>query len=179
MKEFQWTSGIMIVSAVFACGCDQSNRAGSADARSGGETVSSGRHVHADGSTHDPADDGSHTHQAGPHGGVVTDWGGGKFHVEIAFDRSKKEATVHILGDDERTAVPIDATEVQISVSDPQFQFSLTATPQTGDPSGKASRFVGSHDKLGEISEIAGAITGVVEDTPYSGSFHAELQPGD
>jgi len=115
-----------------------------------------------------------HSHGAGPHDGTVVDWGGGKFHVELTVNHEKQEATVFILGDDERTPSPIKAEEIQLSISDPAIQFTLKAAPQEGDPEGSASRFVGSHESLGVAQEYAGTITGVVNDTPYSGDFEEE-----
>lgn len=39
-----------------------------------------------------------HSHGSGPHGGPISDWGGGAYHFEFTVDHDKKEATVHILG---------------------------------------------------------------------------------
>ncbi|MEZ6150217.1 MAG: hypothetical protein R3C09_08850 [Pirellulaceae bacterium] len=112
-----------------------------------------------------------HGHGAGPHDGTVADWGGGKYHVEFTVDHDKQEATVYILGADETTAIPIDAAEIDLSISDPAMQVTLKATPQDGDPAGKASRFVGNHEKLGVVQEYAGTIAGVIDGTPFSGDF--------
>jgi hypothetical protein len=49
--------------------------------------------------------------------GAVAHWGGGKYHVEFKPDHDKKEATVWILGSDEKTAVPIKAKDGQILAS--------------------------------------------------------------
>ena len=46
-------------------------------------------------------------HGAGPHDGTLADWGGGKYHVEFTVDHDKQEATVYILGGDEKTPSPI------------------------------------------------------------------------
>ncbi|MEO8494254.1 MAG: hypothetical protein ABI614_04235 [Planctomycetota bacterium] len=120
---------------------------------------------------HGPAHAG---HGAGPHDGTLADWGGGKYHVEFTVDHDKQEATAYILGDDEKTASPIKAEEIQLSISDPAMQVTLKALPQEGDPEGSASRFVGNHESLGVVQEYAGTITGVVDDTPYSGDFKEE-----
>jgi len=122
-------------------------------------------------------DDHAHSgHGAGPHDGTLADWGGGKFHVEFTVDHDKQEATVYVLGDDEKTPSPIKAQEIQLSISDPVMQVTLKASPQEGDPEGSASRFVGNHESLGVVQEYAGTITGIVEDTPYSGDFKEEPQ---
>jgi hypothetical protein len=51
----------------------------------------------------------SHVHGTGPHGGTIADWGGGKMHIEFTVNHDKQEATVYILGKDEKTATPIAA----------------------------------------------------------------------
>jgi hypothetical protein len=116
----------------------------------------------------------SHRHGAGPHDGTLADWGGGKYHVEFTVDHGKQEATVYILGDDEKTPAPIKAEEIQLSIKAPAMQVTLKAAPQAGDPEGSASRFVGNHESLGVVQEYAGTITGVVDGTPYSGDFKEE-----
>lgn len=133
-------------------------------------STSSGEHVHADGTVHKDHD-GGHSHSEGPHGGVIADWGGGKFHVEFTVDHDQKESVVYILGDDEKTSVPIDATEVTLAIKEPPTQVTLTASPQESDPSGKSSRFVGQHENLGIVREFEGSISGLVGGVPYSGNF--------
>ena len=110
-------------------------------------------------------------HGAGPHDGTLADWGGGKYHVEFTVDHEKQEGTVYILGADEKTPTPIKAAEIQLSITDPMMQVTLKASPQEGDAEGTASRFVGNHEKLGVVQEYAGTISGVIDDTPYSGDF--------
>ncbi len=126
-------------------------------------------HDHGEGS-HDHSHEG-HAHGAGPHDGTVADWGGGKFHVEFTVDHDKQQATVYILGSDEKTPTPIDAASIELSIKDPEMQVTLQASPQEGDTEGKASRFIGTHEKLGVVQEYAGTLTGVVDGTPYSGDF--------
>lgn len=112
-----------------------------------------------------------HSHGEGPHDGTIADWGGGKYHVEFTVDHDKQEAAVYVLGSDEKTATPISAEEIQLSIKDPPMQVALKASPQEGDPEGAASRFVGNHEGLGVVQEYEGTIMGVVDDTPYSGNF--------
>ena len=130
-------------------------------------------HEHAGGNSHDHSVEG-HAHGAGPHGGSVADWGGGKYHVEFTVDHANQQATVYILGSDETTPVPIDAEAIELSITDPAMQVTLNAEPQEGDPDGEASRYVGTHEGLGVVQEYAGTITGVVDGTPYSGDFTEE-----
>ncbi len=115
-----------------------------------------------------------HAHGVGPHDGTVADWGGGKYHVEFTVDHDKQQATVYVLGSDEKTAAPIDAESIELSIMDPEMQVILQASPQAGDPAGKSSRFIGAHEKLGVVQEYAGTMTGVVDGIPYSGDFHEE-----
>lgn len=115
-----------------------------------------------------------HHHAPGPHGGTVTDWGGGKYHVEFAVDHDKKEATVYILGSDEKSPLPIKADAVHLTINDPTTQLILTPQPLEGEPAGTSSRFVGTHDTIGIVKEFAGTITAEVDGTPYSGDFEEE-----
>ncbi|OUT56993.1 MAG: hypothetical protein CBB71_16980 [Rhodopirellula sp. TMED11] len=112
-----------------------------------------------------------HTHGAGPHDGTIADWGGGKYHAEFTVDHDKQEATVYILGPDEKTATPIKAEEILLIIKDPAMEVTLKATPQDDDPADAASRYVGNHEKLAVVQEYAGTITGVIDGTPYSGDF--------
>ena len=113
-------------------------------------------------------------HGEGPHEGAVADWGGGKFHVEFTVDHDKQEATVFILGDDEKTATPIKAATILLNINDPKFQVELAAAPLEGEAEGTASRFVGKHENLGKVQEFAGSISGEVDGTPYVGDFKEE-----
>ncbi|MEZ6088457.1 MAG: hypothetical protein R3C05_10610 [Pirellulaceae bacterium] len=112
-----------------------------------------------------------HAHGVGPHAGTIADWGGGKFHVEFTVDHDQQQATVYVLGNDEKTATPIDAESIELSITDPEMQVTLSAAPQEGDPEGMSSRFVGTHEKLSVVQEYSGTLTGVVDGTPYSGDF--------
>ena len=161
MKKFEviLTSLIAIGTLAFVTGCG-----GTQDAAPTGTQSS----------VQQPSDDDGHAHGghgAGPHDGTLADWGGGKYHVEFTVDHDKQEATVYILGDDEKTPAPIMADEIQLSISDPVMQVTLKAAPQEGDPEGSASRFICNHESLGVVQEYAGTITGVVDGTPYSGDF--------
>lgn len=129
--------------------------------------------------------DGEHRHEhgAGPHGGTLADWGGGKYHVEFTVDHDRRQATVYILGSDEKTPAPIAAADDQLllTITQPFFSVDLQAAPQAGDPPGTASRFVGTHEQLGVVQEFAGTIAGEVEGVPYAGDFqeqaHEQEQP--
>ncbi|MCE9525180.1 MAG: hypothetical protein K8R36_03895 [Planctomycetales bacterium] len=111
-----------------------------------------------------------HTHGSGPHGGTITDWGGGAFHVEFTVNHDKKEATIYILGGDEKSPAPIKTEKIHLVINDPATELDLTAQPLDGEKEG-ASRFIGTHDNLGKVQEFAGTISGEVEGTPYTGDF--------
>jgi len=115
-------------------------------------------------------------HGAGPHEGTLADWGGGKYHVEFCVDHDKQEATVYVLGSDEKTASPIKAADgkLLLSIKEPSFQVDLAAMPLDGEAEGTASRFVGNHESLGKVQEFAGTISGEVDATPYAGDFQEE-----
>ncbi len=113
-------------------------------------------------------------HSAGPHDGTLADWGGGKFHIEFTVDHDQQEATVYVLGEDERTVRSIAAKAIQLSIQDPPMQVVLAATPQEGDAAGTASRYVGEHEGLGVVQEYSGTISGVVDGVPYSADFEEE-----
>jgi hypothetical protein len=158
MKNWKRTlASLLILAVVAGCG-DAQPPATSATEKSSQQPSS---HSHAG-------------HGAGPHDGTLADWGGGKYHVEFTVDHDKQEATVFILGDDEKTPSPIKVEEIQLSISDPAMQVTLKAAPQEGDPEDSTSRFVGNHESLGVVQEYAGTITGVVDGTPYAGDFKEE-----
>jgi hypothetical protein len=112
-----------------------------------------------------------HHHGAGPHGGAVADWGGGKYHVEFTVDHDKKEATVYILGSDEKSPAPVKASKLLLSINEPAFQVDLAPQPLAGEGEGTSSRFVGQQDNLGKVQEFAGTISGEVDGTPFAGDF--------
>ncbi|MDZ4820942.1 MAG: hypothetical protein SGJ20_18400 [Planctomycetota bacterium] len=126
-----------------------------------------------------PAKQHAHAHGAGPHGGTVTDWGGGAYHVEFTVDHDKKEATVYIVGSDEKSPSPIKADSVQLVIDDPQTEIKLVAKPLEGEAEGTSSRFVGTHDTIGIVKEFAGTVSGEVEGTPYTGDFKEEPHDAD
>jgi len=115
-----------------------------------------------------------HGHGTGPHGGTLTDWGGGAYHVEFTVDHDKKEATVYIIGSDEKSPSPIKAQAIQLVIDDPMTELELLAKPLEGETEGASSRFVGTHDTIGIVKEFAGTISGEVEGTPYTGDFKEE-----
>ena len=149
-----------------ALGCTEADKP--APAKPPVTASSSTKDAHDHGHAHAHGHDG---HEPGPHQGTLADWGGGKYHVEFTVDHGKQEATVYVLGEDEKTATPIKASSILLSIKSPKFQIELAAAPLDGEAEGTASRFVGKHESLGKEQEFAGSISGEVEGTPYVGDF--------
>ena len=165
MRKLQFMSIVGLTLFVIVSGCDSKTQ------QSGdGKTSNNGdKKVQDDGKAKKDHGEEGHAHGAGPHDGTIADWGGGKFHVEFTVDHDKQEATVYILGGDEKTPSPIKAESIELSIKDPQMQVTLMASSQESDPAGTASRFVGNHESLGAIGDGAHArhehvrIRGMVE----------------
>jgi hypothetical protein len=173
MKKLTFLFALSVLSV--SVGCNQNGATPQDDRKVSGEAAGSAHdHDHAHGETTDHSVEG-HAHGVGPHDGTIADWGGGTYHVEFTVDREQQQATVYVLGSDEKTPAPIDAESIELSITDPEMQVTLQAEPQQDDPEGRSSRFVGTDEKLGIVQEYAGTMTGVVEGTPYSGDF--EEQP--
>ena len=116
----------------------------------------------------------AHGHGTGPHEGTLADWGGGKYHVEFTVDHDKQEATVYVLGSDEKSPAPIKTDKVLLSIGDPELMAELLPVPLEGETDGLSSRFVGKHENLGIVQEYAGTMSAEIEGTPYTGDFKEE-----
>lgn len=119
-------------------------------------------HDHGGGEGHD---------REGPHHGTLVEWNAGKYQLELVVDQDKKEVTVYVLGEDAKTAVPIATETLVVSIQDPALILDLKAVPLDGEPSGKSSRFVGTHDEFAKERQLAGTISGEFQGTPYTGDF--------
>ena len=115
-------------------------------------------------------------HGAGPHGGTLSDWGGGAYHVEFTVDHDKHQATVYIVGSDEKSPAPIKTEVVHLTILEPMTELDLTAKPLAEETDGTSSRFVGTHKNLGKAQEFSGTISGEIEGTPYIGDFKEEAE---
>lgn len=168
----------ILLASISVMGC---NSESAAPDKSGAGDTAEEEHGHAhgpDGHSHDHSEEG-HGHAPGPHGGTLADWGGGAYHVEFTVDHEQHQATVYILGGDEKTAEPIAAESVLLTIKDPKLQVDLMPDPQEGDPEGKASRFVGKHEGLGTVKEYDGTMSAAVDGTPYAGNFAEEAHGHD
>lgn len=165
-----WTAAsLLAIAGMLGCGDEAAQQQTSPSSES---TDADHGHHHGPGG-HDHGG-GKHEHAPGPHGGTVADWGGGKYHVEFTVDHGKQEATVYILGSDEKTPEPITAESVLLTIKDPQLQTDLMPAPLEGEGDGKSSRFIGTHEGLATVKEYEGTISGVIGETPYAGNFKEE-----
>ncbi len=163
----------ILLASVSVMGCKSESSA--PDGSGTGDTAEE-EHGHSHepgGHSHDHSEEG-HGHAPGPHGGTLADWGGGAYHVEFTVDHDQQQATVYILGGDEKTSEPIAAESVLLTIKDPKLQVDLMPEPQEGDPEGKASRFVGKHEGLATVKEYEGTMSAAIDGTPYAGNFTEE-----
>lgn len=160
--RFRFAAMITVSAAAFVVGCGQKTPPAPAiqPAPAGGAATTNAEHGHG--------------HGAGPHDGTLADWGGGKYHVEFTVDHGKQEATIYILGSDEKSATPVKAENVLLTITDPSLQVELLPVPLPGEAGGLASRFVGKHEGLGKVQEFAGTISAEVDGTPFAGDFKEE-----
>ncbi len=149
------TAAVLGLSLVWAAGCDPKKNTQKPDQKK----------------------DEDHAHGTGPHEGVVFDFGGGKWHGEFLPDHDKKEATVWILGADEKTAAPIKAEKLRLVVSNtnPKIEIDLLPTDKGAD--GSASTFTGKHDGFGVKMEYKGTVTFTLDGKQYSGDFEEKPEP--
>jgi hypothetical protein len=113
-----------------------------------------------------------HDHGDGPHGGVVFDLGGGKYHAEFTVSHPKQEATIYILeGGNEKKSAPVKAASMMLNIKQPAFQVELKPAKQASDPEGSSSAFSGKHEKLGLVQEFEGTVTVQIDGKPYAGDF--------
>jgi hypothetical protein len=119
-----------------------------------------------------------HEHGPGPHKGTVIEFGG-KYHGEFVVDHPTRTATVYILDVRVKNAVPISAKTVDLTIKSPAFQVVMKASPQEGDPAGKASRFVAVHDNFGKEQEFEGTVAVEIDGKPYAGDFKEEKHDHD
>lgn len=158
------TAVAILATAIYSVGCAQAPAPSKAPAKAAAAKASGHGHSH---------DDDHHSHGAGPHGGTLADWGGGKYHVEFTVDHDKKEAVIYVLGTDEKTAAPITTADgkLLLTVREPAFQVELVARPLSGEAEGTSSCYGGTHESLGIVREFAGTISGEVDGTPFAGDF--------
>lgn len=84
-----------------------------------------------------------HTHEPGPHDGHIIELGTEEYHAELTHDEATHKVGVYLLGSDQKTAKPVQATKVNINVAEDgkPTQFELPAVPQEGESDGTSSYF--------------------------------------
>ncbi len=125
----------------------------------------------------DKKKDEDHGHGTGPHEGVVFDFGGGKYHGEFKPSHSKKDATVWILGADEKSPARIKADKLRLVVSNTSPKIEIDLIPTDADKDGKASTFTGKDDGFGVEMEYKGTVTFTLDGKQYSGDFEEKPEP--
>lgn len=116
-----------------------------------------------------------HAHGAGPTGGVLFDLG--KYHGEFTVDHDKKECTVVVIGDDERTPTAVAATEFTLTTKETKTKEGKAVPPMTikllpvDGKDGKATKFVGTDPGLGNVADFAGTVVGEIGGKPSQGEF--------
>lgn len=116
-----------------------------------------------------------HGHGQGPNGGVLFDFG--KYHAEFTVDHGKAEATVLVIGNDEKTPVPVAAKELTLTIKETKTKDGKVVPAMTvkllpkDEANGKASKFVGSDPGIGNVADFEGTVLGEVDGKPSQGEF--------
>jgi len=152
MNAKVWIAAILGIGLVWTTGCDKPAPPTKVESK-----PHEGEHDHA--------------HGPGPHKGVIFDFGGGKWHGEFKPDHAKKEATVWILGLDEKTPAPIKAEKLRLVVSNTNPQIEIDLLPVEKSADGSAYTFTGKHDGFGTEMEYKGTVSFQVAGKPYNGDF--------
>lgn len=163
MKCMKWMSSGLLVAALMATGC---------------EKPSDVKPPAVDNAAAAPAgteEDHEHSHGHGPNGGVVLDLG--SHHAEFTVDHGKQEATVLILGDDEKTPTAVAAEELTLVINETKTKDgtvveAMTVTLKPEDAvDGKASKFVGTDPGIGNVADFDGTVSGEIDGKPAQGEF--------
>ena len=119
-----------------------------------------------------------HAHGKGPNGGVVFDFG--KYHGEFTVDHDKKECTVLVLGNDEKTPKAVGAKELTVATKETKTKEGKAVAPMTikmlpkDGKDGKASMFVGTDPGLGNVADFEGTVVGEIAGKSSKGEFTEE-----
>ncbi|WP_145248778.1 hypothetical protein [Aeoliella mucimassa] len=126
--------------------------------------------------------EGEHTHGAGPNGGVVFDLG--SHHVEFTVDHDAQTCKFLILGPDEKTPLPVAASEFVVRIAETKTADGTIVEPMTiivepVDPvDGKAAEFIGTDPGIANVADFAGKVSGQVNGKPASGEFDESASGG-
>ena len=124
----------------------------------------------------------------GPHGGHIIELGTEDYHAELTHDDAAHRVGIYFLGDDAKTAKPIDAKSVTINVSvDGQpTQYTLPAVPQPGETEEKSSYFELVSEPLhvvvsgeSESPRTNARLNVTIDGKPYVGPIETEKHEHD
>ncbi len=158
MIHMQWRNGLALITTMgVACsGC--------------GTASHEAAHAH-------PATASEHAHPTeGPHGGHLVEIGNEDYHAEVDHDEHGNSLTIYILDRAAKNPVAIDSQELTINLSagGKAEQFKVAAQPDSGDPTGRSSRFVSSDPELGKNLDTEGNAAQLVVEiagTQYRGAM--------
>jgi hypothetical protein len=148
----------LIIAAVVATGCDSGSKR--TDAKKDTPAAKESK---------------EHGHGHGPNGGVLFDFG--KYHAEFTVDHGKAEATVLVIGNDEKTPVAVAAKELTLTIKETKTKAGKVVPAMTvkllpkDEANGKASKFVGSDPGIGNVADFEGTVIGEVDGKPSQGEF--------
>ena len=158
--KFRISLALVVACSVLSNGCSKTK---------------TGQPAPAGGQANSAATPAEHAHGSGPNGGVVFDFG--SHHAEFTVDHGKKECTIVVLGDDEKTPVAVSASELMLNTNETKTAEGTAVPPMTitmkpADPAdGKATKFAGSDPGLGNVADFAGTVSGEVDGKPSQGEF--------
>lgn len=115
-----------------------------------------------------------HSHDEGPHGGVLAEWGEEVYHVEFTVDHAKKQVVVYLLDEHAVKTPKVEPSDVKnmtltITNVKPPLTLELKHDAALSGPKGMA--FVVTHDQFGKEMDFNGNISGNVKGQAYSGDF--------
>ena len=165
MLQWKTMSAGLLIAALTVVGCSKPTNKAPQGAKAGS------KHSH------------DHEHGVGPKGGQVFEIGA--YHAEIVIDRDKKECTLYILGDDQKSPAQLSAKELSFATKAgkahdgkavPAMSFKLLPKDAAN---GKASQFVGGDPGLGVDAELEVFIVGEVDGKAASGKVHVKDEHDD
>ena len=89
----------------------------------------------------------------------------------------RADQTVLIIGGDEKTPLPVAASELTLSIKQTKTKEGKVVPPMTvtllpkDEANGKATTFVGSDPGIGNVADFAGTVLGEVDGKPSQGEF--------
>lgn len=115
-----------------------------------------------------------HSHDEGPHGGVLAEWGNEEYHAEFTVDHGKKLVVVYLLDEHAAKAANVPVSEIKnvtltITNVKPPLTLELQHDPALSNAKGIA--FTATHDQFGKEMDFAGNVGGTVKGKVYSGDF--------